>query len=65
METICFDGSKFLPLRIDHILGSLCPPGKQTVPLKTWQKKMEVYPYTLSWIMDICSIKYHKKYTGI
>ena len=45
-------GGKFFPLRVDPALGRLCPPGKQTgshkycLPLETWRKKMEVYPYT-------------------
>ena len=44
-----FFSLKFTPVWED------CPPGKQTgshqncLPLKTWQKKMEVYQYTLIW----------------
>ena len=29
-ERICSDQNKFFPLRVDPILGRLCPPGKQT-----------------------------------
>ena len=45
--------SQVFPLRVDPFLGTLYPPGKQTgskkncLPLKTWLKKMEGYPYTL------------------
>ena len=54
MERICSHWSKFIPLRVDPIFGRLLPPGKQTgshencLPLKTWQKKIEVYPNTLT-----------------
>ena len=51
-ERICSHWSKFFALRVDPILGRLS--GKQTgshencLPLKTWRKKMAVYPFTLS-----------------
>ena len=45
--------------RVDHILGRLRTSCKQTgshescLPLKTWRKKMAVYPYTLKKIKCI------------
>ena len=51
-KRICSRRSKFFSLRVDPFLGRLRPPGKQTgshencLPLKTWRKKIEVYPYT-------------------
>ena len=53
-KRICSHQSKFFPLRVDPILGRLCPPVKQRgshkncLPLKTWREKMEVHPYTLN-----------------
>ena len=69
-ERICSHRSKFFPLRVDPILGRLRPLGncKQTgslencLPLKTWRKKMEVYPNSLNVVPShydhICSMLY-------
>ena len=53
-KRICSPKSKFFPLTVYFILGSLYPPGKQTgsqenrLPLKKWQKKVTVYLNTLN-----------------
>ena len=45
-ERICSHQGRFLPLRVDIILGRLHPPGKQTgsheycLPLTTWREKI-------------------------
>ena len=62
-ERICSHRSKFFHLRVDHFRTS----GKQTgsqkencLPLKTWRKKIKVYPYTLIMLMYLFSYKTEK-----
>ena len=67
-ERLCSHWSKFIPLRVDPILGRLCPSGKQTgshencLPLKTVEKDRGIPIHLKTNLMFCCLISpYHRR----